>query len=278
MINKIKVRNELVWKSQAELLNKLGKKADIIFQCEDSHVTEISIWDNPDLQSIKDEIIAFPKLESIAFKNKDMDTIPHWLSQCMSLRTLYFANKTPRDYTALQHLPQLETLFLSESHLTDLPMICESLSNLKMLGLSFNALEQVPEVILNFTKLEHLFLGCNNLTSIPDWFSEALPNLQSLDLNDNYLQPVPRQIFQLHNLTYLELNANNLKEIPPEIVQLENLEILSLIGNEITMLPEELLQLKNLKTVYLENNPIKEDEIEHITAPLRERGCHFYFW
>ena len=95
--------------------------------------------------------------------------------------------------------------------------------------------EYVTELNLNGNKLKLYQRDCN-------W-----KNLEVLNLNDNEISSLPKEIGDLTNLKDLYLGRNKLKMLPKEIGNLKNLEILHLGNNDFKVLPKELGNLKNLE-------------------------------
>jgi Leucine-rich repeat (LRR) protein len=85
-----------------------------------------------------------------------------------------------------------------------------------------------------------------------------LYNKKSLDLSNNGLSEIPKEIGQLQNLQRLYLGYNKLSEIPKEIRQLQNLQRLYLSYNKLSEIPKEIGQLQHLHTLYLNNNELSE--------------------
>ena len=75
------------------------------------------------------------------------------------------------------------------------------------------------------------------------------------------------------SLEYLDLSNNEIIEIPKEIGQLFSLKGLKLHGNRIVKIPEEIEQLTSLRHLSLENNQINKIS-EQIKYKLN--NCTFY--
>ncbi len=88
-------------------------------------------------------------------------------------------------------------------------------------------------------------------------FTKALQNpldVRVLELSEQKLKTIPKEIGQLQNLQELNLWNNQLTTLPKEIEQMQNLRSLGLSNNQLTVLPKEIGQLQNLKVLFLNNN------------------------
>ncbi|MGH8884195.1 MAG: COR domain-containing protein [Egibacteraceae bacterium] len=104
-------------------------------------------------------------------------------------------------------------------------------------------------------KHEDLNLQEQELVELPREIGEAI-QVQNLDLRGNQLTELPPEIGKLANLQTLALEGNQLAELPAEIGQLANLRTLTLRGNQLAELPAEIGQLANLRTVDLHGNQL----------------------
>ena len=108
-------------------------------------------------------------------------------------------------------------------------------------------------------KLQELNLRYTGLYKIPYRFFERvfeLKWLKVLDLSDNELTSIPKDITRLQNLTTLNLTNNRLTSIPKAITRLQNLTTLDLRNNQLTSVPEAISRLQNLTTLDLRNNQL----------------------
>ena len=83
-------------------------------------------------------------------------------------------------------------------------------------------------------------------------------NISKLDLSNQNLKEIPKEIFALKNLKKLILRNNQIKIIPSDIERLKRLETLDLSGNNISNFYAKICSLTNLKILNLNNNKIKK--------------------
>ena len=78
--------------------------------------------------------------------------------------------------------------------------------------------------------------------------------LQDLNLNGNALVALPSALGWLVHLQRLSAACNRLSQLPAAIGELAKLEVLELDDNKLTSLPSELVRLSRLKSLSLKNN------------------------
>jgi len=98
-----------------------------------------------------------------------------------------------------------------------------------------------------------VYLSSCGLGHVPSWVFD-LPRLTWLDLAENQLTCLPKEIRNLFSLAVLNLPANQLTCLPKEIHKLYSLTDLNLAENQLTCLPRETRELKKLTELYLEKN------------------------
>jgi Leucine-rich repeat (LRR) protein len=70
-------------------------------------------------------------------------------------------------------------------------------------------------------------------------------------------------LFHLHDL---DLSDNQLSTLPKELAGLENLRFLDLRNNNFTELPAVLSEFSNLQELYLSDNALTEEQVEAARA------------
>lgn len=86
-----------------------------------------------------------------------------------------------------------------------------------------------------------------------------IPNskISKLDLSNQNLKFIPKEVFELKNLRKLNLSGNSIRTIPKEIEKLTLLENLDVSNNKIIDFYAKVCQLKALKKLNFNNNSIR---------------------
>lgn len=82
----------------------------------------------------------------------------------------------------------------------------------------------------------------------------------NLDLSDKNFEEFPIELFftkEKNKINYLDLSNNKIKKIPKEIKYLKNIRKINLKNNQIDHIPEEIKYLKKIKELDLSFNNIK---------------------
>ena len=132
------------------------------------------------------------------------------------------------------------------------------LTSLTRLYLGWNDLVTLPDGIFDqLTSLTWLSLGHNAFSTLPDGIFDQLTSLTRLDLMENDLVALPDGIFdQLTSLTEFDLGGNALSTLPDGIFdQLTSLTRLDLMENDLVALPDGIFdQLASLTRLDLDGN------------------------
>lgn len=144
----------------------------------------------------------------------------------LELRAQGIITMTPK----LGSLTYLQSLDLSDNHLTFLPDSIGKLIFLKRLCLAGNNLHFLPESIGDLDQLRSIDLSRNHLSTLPVSFGK-LKRLRKLLMDHNYFTALPSCITELPKLTYLFV-ANNygLKALPGKLSQLSRLHFVEVMG------------------------------------------------
>lgn len=145
--------------------------------------------------------------------------------------------------TTFSTLTQMRRLDLSRNNLNYLPNgIFASQHALNELIIEHTALEKLSNwisrkdktidktVLINLTRC--IIRNNRNLVAIDPITFRNLPAIEHLDLSDNNLLQLPREIGELQNLVTLNISGNKLLSIPQQVATLSKLEELNLTGND----------------------------------------------
>jgi hypothetical protein len=134
----------------------------------------------------------------------------------------------------------------------DFPIEIES-KQLERLDLTNCRLDSFPISIYSCDKLVSLYIGCNEITSIPDGLSN-LSSLKTLSCSGgacggNPLKSITEEIGTLQNLEFLDVANSELTTLPSSLFSLPKLEHLSLWYSGLEYFPEipKTATLKSLR-------------------------------
>ena len=111
--------------------------------------------------------------------------------------------------------------------------------NLRILELSYNGLQSIPREICYLVCLEELYLGKNDLKTLPRDF-DILSSLKKLSLVHNGFQEIPFCLSHLLLLEWLNFSGNVIEIIPPWLLCLPHLRHLYILYNLIENIPREV--------------------------------------
>ena len=178
------------------------------------------------------------RLSIIRIRNSTIYTFPI-LSKCTSLRKIDLVkNKiTHISENAFSGLKYITTIDILQKHNTVELIDKNAFSNLpvlKELDLSHYFFNIFP----NFngtTNLQRLKLQFSNITYLPKNLCRYLPNLETLDLSENTITTLP-DFSRCKKLKVLDLFQNRIKTIEKQLTNLNKLEILTLSDNHLTVI------------------------------------------
>ncbi len=136
--------------------------------------------------------------------------------------------------------------------------------------------EDLQEALRNPMDVLSLDLSEQDLTVLPKEITK-LTNLTKLKLFGNKLTVLPKEIGNLTSLKELYLHYNKLITLPKEIGNLTNLTILDLSHNKLTALPKEIGNLTNLKILDLKGNELSYSSLLGVDQKFLSEDVERYF-
>lgn len=192
-----------------------------------------------------------------------LTSLPAGISQLTTLTNLNLSNNqiSQIDLDLFSRMNLLAYLNLSNNKISSISLRTSfSFPNLYVFDLKYNQLKKISLIGLSCPKLRDFCCSFNKISDLT--FFDNCPNLESLDLRDNSMNEVPKEILHLHNLKRLDVSNNNILTLPPEL-GLIDLSVLLFSGNIIKGMPTtnstaRILQfLRNRIT--LDSNPVNHN-------------------
>ncbi|XP_027507235.1 leucine-rich repeat-containing protein 40, partial [Corapipo altera] len=150
------------------------------------------------------------------------------------------------------------TVNFSKNQLKEVPpRIVELKDSVCDVNLGFNKISSISLELCRLHKLTHLDLRNNILTSLPKEM-EALTRLQIINLAFNRFKVFPSVLYHLPALETILLSNNQVGSIDPvQLKGMDRLGTLDLQNNDLLHVPPELGNCENLRTLLLEGNPFR---------------------
>ncbi|KAH7669443.1 Leucine-rich repeat protein [Dioscorea alata] len=210
------------------------------------------------------------------------DSAHQWLSHLTLLQHLdvsgvhFFSNSSSSLFLALNKLPAIKEIRLSECWLESIPLFIPHLnfSSLSILDLSYNSINfSVPSFLFNLKSLQFLDLRGNYFDNIGhdyQWLSN-LTSLQYLDMSGINLSSMSSNLFlalnyKLPSINELHLSGCELEKLPLSIPHLNfsSLSVLDLSSNHINF--SGISWLFNIKS--LQSLDISHNDLNLLTIPM----------
>lgn len=162
-----------------------------------------------DCSSLEEALKDPERVVSLKLSNLGLVTIPDDVAKMVNLRKLDLSENPITGYQLPKPLPNLKKLIL-KSTIPDpynLVQLKTQFPNLESLDLSECHLSTIPNEAIDFPRLTTLNLASNGLCFLPDNIVQ-LGNLKSLNLSNNTLKETGAVIGSLWKLTELDVSGN----------------------------------------------------------------------
>jgi Leucine-rich repeat (LRR) protein len=156
--------------------------------------------------------------------------------------------------------PMENILNLQLLGLTEIPKEIVLYKDIKMLRLDYNnkiEIDRIDGLPDSFSGLRMLSIRACNLSYFPENCT-ILKRIQSLTLEENLLESLPKKFGQLRTLKELNISKNRLYSLPEKLHGLTSLKSLNLENNFLERLPESLGNLKTITTLNISKNRLLE--------------------
>lgn len=150
------------------------------------------------------------------------------------------------DFSALEHLPELKTLYLTFHGVSDVTGLASALKDqggIEYLHLQDNGIVDVSP-LAEVTSLRHLILGQNQVEDVDPL--AALVNLRSLSLSENAIaEAEPLSPLDLGSFNYLYLNDQKVEMPDVDVGETTSNPVIGLNGSMVEVTSDDDLDLSN---------------------------------
>lgn len=220
--------------------------------CNLSGLLRLSLASN-DISRIPDQFTKLSKLQELYLDENRIEALPSAMTTSLSsLRILHLSHN---QLSALPHnfgkLPYLTELNLSHNDISTFPAELVLLKPLSYLAIDGNGLKELPIELFFLPNLKSLEARDNMLSNVP---YASLVHVECLQLDNNRIETITRDIGLLDKVADLSFNGNPLSEIAEDIGELTNLIRLDLSNTPIIQIPESICLLPKLRKLILSGN------------------------
>lgn len=197
--------------------NRLGSFPDKAFP---PNLVELFVGSNV-LRVLPDSIGHLKNLKIIQASDNALTELPTSLSQCRQLEKLNVSQNKIMDISNISwsSFRLLNELDLSRNRLQNFGNSTIEMSRLARMDLSHNSLQNFP--LGSYSDLKDLILSFNRLSGASGNLLFSTTNLEILDVRDNQLSDLPKDILVLKKLKRLDVSNNQLVRLNPNLGLLE---------------------------------------------------------
>jgi len=229
----------------------------------------LSMADN-EIPEVPAALRSLGSLHTLSLQLNDLTDLPVWIGE-LSLKSIDLidnAKIVEFPMSLLGLAPQLETLWISDCGITELPDAFGDFQSLEDLFLCGNPLRGFPQCICKLESLMKLDLEGCGLSDLPDALGD-LTGLFQLDIGNNGLTELPEWIGKLHLLETFKANKNALSTLPDCLMELSDLHEPDFRDNQIASLSPEMNEFLTECQAKLDRNPItsKEEATSETASP-----------
>ena len=176
----------------------------------------------------------------------DLLLLSKTFTECEFITKLNLSNNTLKTIpgTIFSKLQFLISFDASHNAIKTLPRTLPKASNLKRCSFKGNQIKKCPPTLGNAFQIEYLDLSDNVITNLP----KNIYNLRNeVNLSGNRIEtlPVAKETKKIKlYVSKLNLADNRICELPESIGELAQLESLDLSGNRLEELPHEMMELR----------------------------------
>ncbi|AXT55361.1 leucine-rich repeat domain-containing protein [Aquimarina sp. AD1] len=207
----------------------------------------------------------FSKIHRLDLSNQKLKELPNSITKLKDLRMINLSNNKGLDIDnslrVLSVHKNLEVLILDSLDIKTIPESIKLFPKLKQISLINNPGFDLSQILQQISELpiEFLNLKNNQLTKIPKNIT-ALNTLRDLNLSYNEIHDEASysHLGKLPDLYSLWIDHNNLKELPNTISKLNQIRFFYIDHNDLETLPDQLKEMKSVWVIHAGFNKFKE--------------------
>uniref|UniRef100_A0A1B0CLB2 Myb-like domain-containing protein n=2 Tax=Lutzomyia longipalpis TaxID=7200 RepID=A0A1B0CLB2_LUTLO len=236
--------------------NKLAKLPVDFFKLQDLRVLDLS---HNNFDDIHADLVDLVMLENLDLSHNNLKSLPSGIGFLVRLTSLNIS------FNHIKELPN-DILNVMNNDLQNLPEFMGELRKMEILYSQNNNITEIPNLV-GCNALKEIQLGCNSIEAISDEFCQSLPQLKVLNLKDNKLKEISKEIVLLRSLSTLDVSNNLLEQLPSTLSMLSHLTNLQVEGNPLKTIRRDIVQCGTARILKILRN---ERVSEASTAKIEE--------
>ncbi|XP_066259925.1 leucine-rich repeat-containing protein 40-like isoform X2 [Euwallacea similis] len=170
--------------------------------------------------------------------------------------------EVPPDIVNLRSLAKLD---LNHNSIKNLPESLGELRRLQILYAQHNDIEEIPD-FTGCECIQEIYFGNNYIKEIPPEMCDNMPHLKVLDLRDNKIDTLPKELTKLMHLNKLDVTNNDLTKIPAALSLLPHLQSLKIEGNKLKYIRPDIVHTGTQRLLQFLRETLSDDDLTTITC------------
>ncbi|XP_066152991.1 leucine-rich repeat-containing protein 40-like isoform X2 [Euwallacea fornicatus] len=170
--------------------------------------------------------------------------------------------EVPPDIVNLRSLTKLD---LNHNSIKKLPESLGELRRLQILYAQHNDIEEIPD-FTGCECIQEIYFGNNYIKEVPPDMCDNMPHLKVLDLRDNKIDELPKELTKLMHLNKLDLTNNDLTKIPATLSLLPHLQSLKIEGNKLKHIRPDIVHTGTQRLLQFLRETLSDDELAAVTC------------
>ncbi|XP_066259924.1 leucine-rich repeat-containing protein 40-like isoform X1 [Euwallacea similis] len=241
-------------------INKLPKDIDKLFELRVLNLSHNSI------SMLPNSFVDLVMLEKLDLSHNTLESLPSGIGFLVRLNELDTSYnrlvEVPPDIVNLRSLAKLD---LNHNSIKNLPESLGELRRLQILYAQHNDIEEIPD-FTGCECIQEIYFGNNYIKEIPPEMCDNMPHLKVLDLRDNKIDTLPKELTKLMHLNKLDVTNNDLTKIPAALSLLPHLQSLKIEGNKLKYIRPDIVHTGTQRLLQFLRETLSDDDLTTITC------------